>query len=141
MYIYVCTCICTCVGVHVCVGMLGWVLSVHLYLFVCSVACYSILDPFGEIRTSCRRSEPDSDSCSLWTRCMVIRRPIHGMIRRPVPVRAVKTRRRFGSKTSSFHVSVRSCVFTVIGMCFHINVIISCDFLLYFTCLITSTTS
>ena len=41
-------------GVHVCVGVLGSVLSVHLYLFVCSVACYSILDPFGETQTRFR---------------------------------------------------------------------------------------
>ena len=27
-----------------------------------------ISDPFGEIRTSCRRSRPNPDSCSLWTR-------------------------------------------------------------------------
>ena len=56
------------VGVRVCICMYVWVLSMCLYLFVCSVACYSISDPFGEIRTSCRRPEPDPDSCSLWTR-------------------------------------------------------------------------
>ena len=49
MYVY--TCICTCVGVHACVGVLESVFSVHLYLFVCSVACYSISDLFGETRT------------------------------------------------------------------------------------------
>ena len=37
---------------------------------------------------------------------LAIRKPTHGMIRRSVPVRAVKTRRRFGSKTASFYVSV-----------------------------------
>jgi len=31
--------------------MLVWVFSVYLYLFVCSVACYRVLDPF-------RRSGP-----------------------------------------------------------------------------------
>ena len=43
MYVYV--------GVHVCVGMLRCVSSMHLYLFTCSIACYSISDLFGEIRT------------------------------------------------------------------------------------------
>ena len=40
------------VGVHVCVRMHVWVFSMYLYLLVCSVTCYSILDLFGEIRTS-----------------------------------------------------------------------------------------
>ena len=68
MLVYAYTCIRIYAGVHVCVGVLRSVFSVYLYLFVCSVACYSISDPFGEIRTSCRRPEPDLDSCSLWTR-------------------------------------------------------------------------
>ena len=59
-------------------------------VYVCMVACYSDTSPLA-------RSGPDT---------MVIRRPIHGMIRRSVPVRAVKTRGRFNSKTVSFHVSV-----------------------------------
>ena len=37
---------------------------------------------------------------------LAIQRPIHEMICKLVLVRAVKTRRRFGSKTASFHVSV-----------------------------------
>ena len=73
----------------------------------------------------------DPDPIQICARCgpdtMVIRRPIYGMIRRPVPVRAVKTRRRFGSETASFHVSVRSCVFTVVGMHLPVTLIISCD--------------
>ena len=57
------------------------------------------------------RPGPDSDSCRCGSDTQAIRRPIHGMIRRLVPVHAVKTRRRFGSETASFHVSVRSCAF------------------------------
>jgi len=53
----------------------------------------------------------NSDLCPLWTQYIGDWRPIHGMIRRSVSVRAVKTRRRFGSETASFHVSVRSCAF------------------------------
>ena len=108
MYVYV--------GVHVCVGVLRSVSSMHLYLFMCSVACHSISDPFGEIRTSCSRLGPDPDSCRCGSDTQAIRRPFHGMIRRSVPVRAVKTRRRFSSETASFHVSVHSYVFIVVGM-------------------------
>ena len=74
----------------------------------------------------------DSDSCRCGPDTQEIRRPMHGMIRRPVPVRAVKTRQRFGSETASFHVSVRSYVFTVIGMLymlilsFHVLVVCHC---------------
>jgi len=69
-----------------------------------------------------------------------IRRSIHGMICRSVLVRAVKTRRWFGFETASFHVRVCFCVislFTIIGMRLHVSLLISCDFLLYFTSLIT----
>ena len=69
------------------------------------------------------RSRPvagDPDPIRIRARCgpdtEAIRRSIHGMIRQSVLVRAVKTRRRFGSETASFHVSVRYCVFTVVGM-------------------------
>ena len=70
------------VGVHVCVGMLGSVFSVYLYLFVCSVAFYSISNLFGEIRTVA----VDPDPIRVRARCgpdaQPIRRPIHGMSRR-----------------------------------------------------------
>jgi len=108
MYVYM--------GVHVCVRMHVWVFSMHLYILVCLVACYSISSSFGEIRISCRRPGHDSDSYRCGPDTEGIRRPMHRMIRRSVPVHAVKTRRRFGSETSSFHVSVRSCVFIVIDM-------------------------
>ena len=104
------------VGVHVCVGLLGSVFSVCLDFFVCSVAYYSISDPFGEIRTSCKRSGPDSDRARCGPDTMVIQRPIYGMSRRSVLVHAVKTRRRFGSETASFYVSVRSCAFPYIPL-------------------------
>jgi len=41
---------------------------------------------------------------------LAIRRPIHELIQSSVPVRVVKTRRRFSSKIASFHVSVCSYV-------------------------------
>ena len=102
IYVY----ICMYVGVHVCVSVLRSVFSVYLYLFMCTVACFSDSDPFGEIRTRCRRPEPNPFSCSSWTRYAGNPKTDHGMIRRSVPVRAVKIRRRFYSETASFHVSV-----------------------------------
>ena len=116
MCILVYTYVYVCVRVRVYVRMHVWVFSVHLYLFVC-IGC--VLQHFGFVwwdRTSYRRPGPDSGSCRCGPDTMGIRRPMHGMVRRPVPVRAVKTRRRFGSETASFHVSVRFCVFTVVGM-------------------------
>ena len=56
IYVYVCMVVSlylyvyVYVGVDVCVGVLRSVFNIYLYLFVCSVACYSILGPFGEIR-------------------------------------------------------------------------------------------
>jgi len=52
MYVCIDLCIYICVylyihmsvGVHVCVSVQGWVLGVYLYLFVWSVACYSVSD-------------------------------------------------------------------------------------------------
>ena len=82
MFIYtysvVYVCICTCVGIHICVRMHVWVFSVYLYLFVCSVACFSVSDPFGELRTSYTTPGPESDSCRCGPDTIVIRRPIHG---------------------------------------------------------------
>jgi len=97
--------------------------------FMCLVACCNDMDPLQDIRI-CTRYGPDT---------LAIRRPIHGMIWRSIPLRALKTRRRFGSKTASFHVSVCSRViflFTVVigYLCF--TYIISCDHLLYFTSMI-----
>ena len=96
--IHECVCMCICgVGmctVYVCVR--SWV-GLHV----------------AAVQTRLVRSGPiirDLVSCSLWTDIMVIRRPMHEMIRRSVPVRAVKTRRWFDSETVSFHVSVRSYV-------------------------------
>ena len=43
MYVYV--------GIHVCVGVLGSVLSVYYVYMYVLVTCYSVSDLFGEIRT------------------------------------------------------------------------------------------
>ena len=73
-----------------------------------------------------------------------IRRLTHVMIWRSVPVRAVKTRRRFGFKTGSFHVSVCSYVFLYLLLPVDVSVsicIILCDCMIYFTSMITRITS
>ena len=70
-----------------------------------------------------------------------IQRSMHEMIRRSITFREVKTKRRFESKTVSFHVSVCSYViflFTVVSRHF---CIISCEWLIYFTSIITRITS
>ena len=54
-----------CVWVRVCVFYVRVLIP---FLSVCSAACCSVSDLFGEIRTHCRRSGPDSDLCPLWTR-------------------------------------------------------------------------
>jgi len=104
-YVYVCS-VCMCTGVCPCE-------------FMCSVACCSDADSF-------MRPEPVTvDPDPIWNRdcyghdSQAIRRPIHRMICRSVPVRAVKTRRRFGFKTVSFHVSVCSCIIFLIYCCLY----------------------
>ena len=80
--------------------------------------------------------------CGLDT--LETRRPTHEMIQRSVPARAVKTRRRFRPETVSFHASVCSYVISIFTVAVSIRVficIISCDHLIYFTSMITCTTS
>ena len=68
-------------------------------------------DPLRKVRIYARYG-PDT---------MAIRRPTHEMIRRFLPVRVMKTRRRFGFKTASFHMSICLLVyfnFSVLFYCF-----------------------
>jgi len=62
-YVYVCTWVYT--YVSVCSGVCLACIYVYMYVLV---ACYSVSNPFGELRTSYRTPGPDSDSCSLWNR-------------------------------------------------------------------------
>ena len=91
VYLYICVCGCTSGCMHVwhtwmgtCVSVLGGCVDSPSSL--CFVACYSVLDPFGEIWTRYRRLE----LCPLQTHTQVIRKPIYGMIHRSVPVCEVK---------------------------------------------------
>ena len=76
---------------------------VFVYHRVCWVAWYSNTDPLA-------RSGPDPDTCLLWSRYTGDSKTDPQGDWRSVPVRVVKTRRRFGFKTVSFHVSVCSCI-------------------------------
>ena len=100
--------------------------------YMCLVACCSVSDSFGEIRTIAGDPNPIHIRTRYGPDTHAIRRLTHGMIRRPVPIRAVKTRQRFGSETASFHVSVCSYIFTIVSMNLHVTLIILCGFLFIF---------
>ena len=105
VYMYVCGCVPLCVYTCVCVSS-----CVRL-----RVAAFWIrLVGSGPIAG-------DPDPIRIGVRygpgTLAIRRPTYRMIRRSGPVRAVKTKQRFGSKIASFHVSVCFCfisLFTVV---------------------------
>jgi len=147
---HVCWCMCILVYVYMWVytyvyACIFWSVYVYESMFVLVHVFGCVLQRFGSVWWDPNLATGDPDPIRIRAQfgpdTMVIWRPIHGMIRRSVSVRAVKTRWRFGSKTASFHVSVCSCVFTVVSRHLHVALIISCGFLLYFTSLITCTTS
>ena len=97
-YVYVCTYSWLCARVVV----------KRVFMFTCvgMVTCCNDSDPF--VRSEPVTGDPNQIRiCALYgPDLLVIRRPPHEMIQRFVPIRAVKTRRRFDSKIASFHVSV-----------------------------------
>ena len=82
-----------------------------LVYYACLVACGSDAD--SSVRSEPITGDPDpTQNCARYEPgTLAFRRPTHEMIQRFVLVHAVKTRRRFGSKIVSFHVSVYSYVF------------------------------
>ena len=108
MYVRGCTRMCQCARVGI----------KCIFIFICMFAC--VLQRLGFVLWDPNPATGDPDPIRIHARCgpdtMVFRRPIHRMIHKSVPVRTVKTRWRFGFETASFHVSVRSYVFTVVGM-------------------------
>ena len=105
MYVRGCT--------HMCLGERVGVKRAFMFICMCLVTCYNVVDLFV-------RSEAVIGDLELIQICgcygpdaLVIRRLTHKMIRRFVPVRAVKIRRWFGFKTASFHVSVCSCIISL----------------------------
>jgi len=102
-------------------------ISVHAYAYCMYVFVYQPVffvarcsdyrpvwwDPDTFVRSELVTGDPDSiQNC---TRCgpdtLTIRRLTHEMIQRFMLVHALETRRRFGSETASFHVSVCPHVF------------------------------
>ena len=137
MYVFILMCVGFYLSMHVCWCMCILVyvyMRVYMYVYACilwSAYVYEgmfvwvhvfgcVLQRFGSIWWDPNPATGDPDPIQIRARCgpntMAIRRSTHEMIHRSVPVHAVKTRRRFGSETASFHVSVRYCVFTVVGM-------------------------
>jgi len=130
-------CICKCV-LCMCVYYVN--MCVHVYLCTCVClyinACVWLL--VIAIRTRSWNLNPIRVRCEADTQAT--RRPTHEIIWRSVPVRAVKTRRRFGSKTTSLHVSIYFCViflFTVVSEYLCFLRIILCECLIYSTNMIT----
>ena len=124
--------------------------NVFACMGICScvswVACCSVSNLFGEIRThSCDSNQTTGNpntlreirSCAHYgPDTLTIRKLTHEMIRRFVPVRAVKTRGWFSFKTASFHVSVcfyLNSLFSVAYMYVCLAFIIWCDYLMHFT--------
>jgi len=123
-------------GVYMCI-------FVYVCLRVHVIACYSVANPLMRSNGN-RRPKPDLNLCLLWTDTLAIRRPINGMIRRSVPVHAMKTRWRFGSKTASFHVNICSSIislFIIASRCSCNYSYHFCDHMIYFTSMITCITS
>ena len=100
-----------------------------VYQCVCLVTCHSDMDPLA--RSGPVTGGPDTQ---------VIQRPTHGTNLRSVPVRTVKTRRRFSFKIASFHMSICSYIFSylLLPVGVHVTIrIISCDCLIFFFSMIT----
>ena len=116
---------CICVRGYVCVGLCVWLLVTVF-------------------RTRYRRPGPDLDLCSLWTRYNGDSKtgpwddPQISTSSCSEDQMAIQFRNRVISCECSF---LCTSLFTVVGMCLHVTLIISCDFLLYFTSLIICTTS
>ena len=111
---------------------------------MCLDACCNVADSFvwSELVTE------DLDQIRIHVRygpdALAIQRPTHEMIQRFIPVCAVKTRRWFGSKITSFHVSVcyyLISLYTVVNKYLCFTFIISSDCLRYFISIITYITS
>jgi len=135
MYLYTCICmwghvynVCVCVWISTCV-------------FGCMSQRYKLVVRSKSVTGD---TDPIRIRVHYGLNTMAIRKLTHGMTWRFVPVCTVKTRRRFGSKIVSFHVSVCSCIislFTLVSRYLYVTCIISCDYLMYFTSMINCISS
>jgi len=139
---YVCMCI-LCIWVysvcmHVCTCI--YVVCVCMRMYVHVSSCVWLRDTAFQINSydpnsitenlDCVRYKPDTQA---------IRRPTHGMIRRSVPARTVKTKWRFRSKPRHFMWVFALVSFSYLLLPVGVNVfirIISCDRLIYFASMI-----
>jgi len=140
--------VCTCVSirVHTC-AYCAYILVYQPVYLVVRYSDYGPVwwdpDPFVRSEPGNRRSRSDPDSYSLQTRYAGDSKT-DPWDDRPVPICTVKTRRRFGSKTVSFYVSICFHViflFTIINAYLCPIHIISCDQVIYYTSMFTCITS
>jgi len=144
---------CVCVLIHAYYIMCAWirVCCIHVHVRVCIVyawvyACvrvcmwcvyvrvYIRMSSCIELRvTAIQTRSWDPDPIRIRARCgpdtLAIWGPAHEMIRKFVPVRIVKTRCPFESKTASFHVNVYfikyfSIIWLVVNACFRRDIIV-----------------
>jgi len=157
--------------VYACVGMCIYIICMYvytrIYLLMCGytcmyyasmcvcvyvfvnqrvglIACCSNVDSFVWSEPVTEKQNPIRIRVHCGPDTLAIRKPTHGIIRRSLPVRVVKTRRWFSFKITSFHVSVCSYVislFTIISRRLYVTCTILYDCLIYFTSMITWITS
>jgi len=133
MYVHTYIYMYVCVGIRVCMYYVSMCVCVRMRLYI--ILCVRLR--VVAIRT--RSWDPNLlHEIQICARCgpetLAIWRPIHGMIWKFLPVRAVKTRRWFGSKIASFHVSVRPYIFLYLLLLVDVSVsvcIIPCDCIIY----------
>ena len=146
------SCISLCVSMHVCcvyksVRVCMWCAYAYGYITVRVYICVHVSSCVRlrvvAIRT--RLGNPNSiagvlDCARYGPDTLAIWRPAYEMIWRSIPVHAVKTRWRFGSKIASFLVNVCSYIiflFTIVSKRLYVTRIISYERLIYFIIMIT----
>jgi len=105
--VWVYTCICSYIHMCVCVCVCVWII-----MYICLCLCIHVCMAAAIWTRSCDPDSltKDSDLFPLWTRYASDLKTDPQTIWRSIPVRTMKTRRHFESKTVSFHVSVSFCI-------------------------------
>jgi len=138
MYVCVYSYRCMHVGIRVCICMHVWVLSMYLYLFVCVWLRVAVFQTrLVRFEPSYKRPGPDPDSYPLWTRYICDSKtdlwddPWISASSCSEDQTAIRFRNCVISCECSL-LCIYRCRYAL-----HVALIISCDFLLYFTSLIT----
>ena len=111
-YVYLGVCMSTCMCMYKCVWVGIYIVSIWLdgtVFRTCLVRSGPVTGDSDPTRIRVRRG---ADTLTIW-------RLTDRMIRRSIPAHAVKSRRRFGFKTASFHVSICSCIIFLIYHCLY----------------------